>query len=359
MKIRSLFYIVFMYVFVSSFFSCELPQEQKEIQESVIEMPPIEEPNLQELTTEDTKLFYWKIFCPETTFKGYNASGSYSCIGLQAYVSAVAGGGELTFNMTGGTAYWVFGNLYKQNNFGGGSFTTPHGSVKADSYDKPVPINMGWFYGNCSLSGDASAMGGGTRLENLIFLRLERYQAPDYDPEYWNDGNLSREWCYDGHPVLSTTRQDNNNCYNYACNRDAAYFQGDSSQAQPGKSAGREFINGDGDSIRDAAVADGLEYKGTTLPKSGPGKIVVAFFVGNEDFHWCRRDNNGYWSHKSGRFTEVTDLDYSGNRITDPQTADWWGMYEFYGYFLTDSGTTQGQGSESIKGVSYPCNICP
>ncbi len=46
------------------------------------------------------------------------------------------------------------------------------------------------------------------------------------------------------------------------------------------------------------------------------------------DFHWYRKGRNGSWSHKPGS-TAVTNLDNSGNFITDPRTADRGGYTSF------------------------------
>lgn len=54
------------------------------------------------------------------------------------------------------------------------------------------------------------------------------------------------------------------------------------------------------------------------------GGYLVALVLESEtdgDYHWYRQDEDGYWSHKPGQ-TEVTNLDASGNLITNPETAD-------------------------------------
>jgi hypothetical protein len=63
---------------------------------------------------------------------------------------------------------------------------------------------------------------------------------------------------------------------------------------------------------------------------------IVALVVSpGEDFHWYRRDVNGYWSHKFGS-SEATDVDFSGNKITNPETADRAEYTDFCGYFCVD-----------------------
>lgn len=61
----------------------------------------------------------------------------------------------------------------------------------------------------------------------------------------------------------------------------------------------------------------------------------------NEDYHFIRQDNNGYWSHKPGG-GNVTNKDYSGMRITNPEKANFDNTsanlyYDTYcGYYCVD-----------------------
>ncbi len=56
------------------------------------------------------------------------------------------------------------------------------------------------------------------------------------------------------------------------------------------------------ESVRNASIRDGLIYKGTTFPTDQPkiGHYLVLFIWPNVDYHWIRKDSNGYWSHKPG-----------------------------------------------------------
>lgn len=50
-----------------------------------------------------------------------------------------------------------------------------------------------------------------------------------------------------------------------------------------------------------------------------------------EDYHFYRLDNDGTWSHKSGR-TMARNTDDSGQFITNPMTADRGPYTDFSGW---------------------------
>lgn len=138
--------------------------------------------------------------------------------------------------------------------------------------------------------------------------------APLYEPAWWNDGGQ---------------KQHNNNCYNYATNYRTDTF------AQPGRASGQMYphpISCAG--VLPAAVRDDLidtPKGGNSCPDEGHR---VALVVGpGWDYHWYRRGRNGRWTHKPGG-TPVTNLDNSGNVITDPRTADR-GNYTDFCTFMT------------------------
>ena len=138
--------------------------------------------------------------------------------------------------------------------------------------------------------------------------------VPPYEPTKWNNDRRALN-C--------------NNCYNYGCDKETDNF------AQPGYPHGYR-LSMDCSSVIQGANADGLKYLGKT---DGPctgcmHKVALVVAPGN-DFHWYRLDNNGRWSHKPGS-TTVRDVDESGNKITNPETADR-GIYtSFCGYFCVD-----------------------
>jgi RHS repeat-associated protein len=131
---------------------------------------------------------------------------------------------------------------------------------------------------------------------------------PDYDPSKWNDGGARND---------GKTIQGNTNCYAYACNQKGP-FSGHYGM-DPGNASGNPItkrsdisVNG----IRDRAIADGL----SATPVAGGYPVYLVVSPGR-DYHWYRQDSNGDWSQKPGS-TPVNNVDASGNRITDPSTAD-------------------------------------
>lgn len=144
--------------------------------------------------------------------------------------------------------------------------------------------------------------------------------APPYHPAFWN-----------ADPFV----QQHNNCYNYGCNRRTDTF------AQPGEAHG-VFPVMQCASVANAAQADGLV---TAVEQSCTGcvhKVALVVDPGT-DYHWYRLDDTGRWSHKPGP-TPATDLDASGNPISDPAAADrtyvgstyTLDYTDFCGYFCVD-----------------------
>lgn len=125
--------------------------------------------------------------------------------------------------------------------------------------------------------------------------------APLWEPNWWNDAGQV-QW--------------NNNCYNYGTN-----YRSDT-YAQPGLANGAMYASITCLDVRAGAVADALidsPNANNRCPKEGH---LVALVVGpGWDFHWYRKGRNGLWTHKPGG-TPATNVDNSGNLITDPRTAD-------------------------------------
>jgi hypothetical protein len=131
-------------------------------------------------------------------------------------------------------------------------------------------------------------------------LCLWFWKPPQYEPAKWNDANGI---------------QYNNNCYNYACNiRTDSY-------AQPGKATGHMYTDFDCSEVTQGGVSDGLVVHSCETPCTGHCHKVALVIWPGVDFHWYRQDASGLWSHKPGG-TEATNLDNSGNVITDPRIAD-------------------------------------
>jgi hypothetical protein len=141
-------------------------------------------------------------------------------------------------------------------------------------------------------------------IERLVRALVEWISRciPPYQPAAWNDANGV---------------QYNNNCYNYACDTITGTY------AQPGRGTGNMYNNIDCADVGAGAQSDGLV---PTDCDGGCGcsdcwhQVALVIWPG-VDFHWYRRDRDGRWSHKPGG-TQATNLDSSGNLITDPRTAD-------------------------------------
>ena len=194
--------------------------------------------------------------------------------------------------------------------------------------DTEGPVNYTIYAGINRVVDSYSTDRVGTGITDVyVYLESEIWGTPAYEPTYWN----------------VTSVQPYNNCYNYACNKKTNTF------AQPGEGGG--YINPyppTASNTSYAALVDGLEpgNKNGALPE---GKSRVALVIWpNYDFHWYRQDRNGYWTHKPGS-TAATNLDQSGNIITDPETANRGGYTQFVGYFFVDSDFAQGMGHENIQ----------
>jgi hypothetical protein len=132
--------------------------------------------------------------------------------------------------------------------------------------------------------------------------------APLWEPTWWNDAGQV-QW--------------NNNCYNYGTN-----YRSDT-YAQPGQANNAMYNTISCADVKSGAIADALidsPAANNKCPKEGH---LVALVVGpGWDFHWYRKGRNGRWTHKPGG-TEATNVDNSGNLITDPRTADRGGYTDF------------------------------
>jgi hypothetical protein len=146
------------------------------------------------------------------------------------------------------------------------------------------------------------------------------------------------------------------NCYSYACDIVSPYMRTIPGYAGQGITISEmscpELIT--------KAQSDGLEYMGLEdKPCKGCSHKAALFIDGDEpdlDFHWFRQDSDGKWSQKAG-LTFPTNLDYSGNLISDPRTANKvepdvpdLAYNTFCGYFCVD---------KSKVGIDGPCLYVP
>jgi hypothetical protein len=138
-----------------------------------------------------------------------------------------------------------------------------------------------------------------------------------YNPGFWNT------------PAV----QPKNNCYNYAMNWRSDTF------AQPGRISGHLYT-----AINCAAVGAAADWDGCHAYCSGSNKnvaLVVSLTPGFIDYHWYRRQKEGFWAHKPGG-TAVRNYD-NKNRLIDgvhltPANCDR-GPYKYFcGYRYSPTG---------------------
>jgi hypothetical protein len=145
---------------------------------------------------------------------------------------------------------------------------------------------------------------------------------PKYEPGVWND---------------DFEVQSNNNCYNYGCDIQTNTY------AQPGAAHGIFLTQADMNctAVTDGAIADGLvpvdcdEGCGCAECRH---QVALVISPTKPDYHWYRKDRDGNWTHKMA-WTPATNLDDSGNIITDPRTADRGSYTIFCGCFCVNKKT--------------------
>lgn len=170
-----------------------------------------------------------------------------------------------------------------------------------------------------------------SRIQPIPVVVAGSWSTPNFEPAYWNSDPRVQEY---------------NNCYNYANNVHT------NTRAQPGRASGYDAVTTSekfySAKVREGAMCDGLEpTTASSVTPDGRTKIALAIWPGR-DYHWYRRDANGMWTHKLGS-DPASNLDSSGNPITNPETADR-GLYLIFGgYFFTPSDAAQGWGKAYIK----------
>ncbi|HEY4811383.1 MAG TPA: hypothetical protein VIH71_10040 [Solirubrobacteraceae bacterium] len=154
--------------------------------------------------------------------------------------------------------------------------------------------------------------------------------SPTAELPWWNDADPNADLCRGG---ASPWRcQCNNNCYNYGTNIRTDTF------AQPGYGGGRPLRSLDCASLRQAAFYDFLLDTPYAENTCVPGRALVAGVIApRSDFHWYRKNQDGYWTHKPGKL-QATKYDDSGQPITDPRTCNR-GMYtQFCSFMVVTAG---------------------
>ncbi|MCU0836607.1 MAG: hypothetical protein MUC77_19570 [Chromatiaceae bacterium] len=153
-----------------------------------------------------------------------------------------------------------------------------------------------------------------SKIPDIVFVKEDCSCAPVYEPNWWN----------------VSSRQPYNNCYNYATNYRSDTF------AQPGKAAGAMYGSLTCTAVKAGAVADELiATTSSRCPKEG--HLVALVVAPGWDFHWYRKGKDRKWTHKPGG-TPVTNLDNSGNVITDPRTADRGPYTDFCCFMIVQHG---------------------
>jgi hypothetical protein len=138
-----------------------------------------------------------------------------------------------------------------------------------------------------------------------------------FNPGFWNnDANV----------------RSRNNCYNYASNKRTNTF------AQPGRGCGQMYTAITCAEVTRAALCDGLHRRFHCFPDQEKPRYLVALVVapgpGFVDYHWYRKQKEGFWGHKPGG-TAARNTDNSGRVIMDPQTCDRGPYTHFCGFFYT------------------------
>jgi hypothetical protein len=152
---------------------------------------------------------------------------------------------------------------------------------------------------------------------------------PSFAPAFWNDGG---------------TVQSNNNSYNYANNRRT------DTSAEPGRASG-EFCTSPScmnvATLKAYAVADGLIAFSPPATCPFPQSVLALYVAPNVGYVWYRVGAGG-WSYKPGT-SAATNLDFSGNPIVHPDSANR-GIYTtFGGYFCSCSSSVEGGGHAVIN----------
>jgi len=128
-----------------------------------------------------------------------------------------------------------------------------------------------------------------------------KYEESKFNPDFWNtDPNV----------------RIHNNCYNYGRNWKTNTF------AQPGRFSGATAASMSCTDVKAAAMHDGLVERCNCLPQSEyPRRLMALVIAPGRDYHWYRKQKNGFWGHKPGG-TNARNIDNSGVLVTDPRTCD-------------------------------------
>ena len=175
----------------------------------------------------------------------------------------------------------------------------------------------------------------GTQADSVSLLALNPAPVLGTDASSWStiaQGSCSIEVAAFNPGFWNTAAyQTLNNCYNYATNRRTDTF------AQPGRAAGAQATRMRCANVTTGAVADGAHQEPNCVIGEEPRWYMALVIWPNIDYHWYRKQAEGYWGHKPGQ-TAARNVDNSNNVIFNPETADRGGYRDFCGYFFARSG---------------------
>tara|TARA_B100000902_G_C26905664_1_gene714337 strand:+ start:54 stop:596 length:543 start_codon:yes stop_codon:yes gene_type:complete len=135
--------------------------------------------------------------------------------------------------------------------------------------------------------------------------------GPSFEPEKWE---------------LTEKEHDITNCYSYAFERKEEEGTRED-KLQPGELSGQEFKVYECNEIINKMMLDHPALKKINsiheeIPCDHYKIALVLDKKGeNKDYHFYRQDSDGYWSHKTGD-NNVTNVDASGNKISNPELCD-------------------------------------
>jgi hypothetical protein len=82
-----------------------------------------------------------------------------------------------------------------------------------------------------------------------------------------------------------------------------------------------------------ASISDGLHHRFDCFPDSEKPRWLVALVVApGIDYHWYRKQKEGFWGHKPGH-TPARNTDNNGVVVSNPETCARAPYTDFCGYF--------------------------
>jgi len=171
-----------------------------------------------------------------------------------------------------------------------------------------------------TMTMDAAQPAAAPEVPKELAAAICYYDLTPYNPNFWN---------------LDANVRLHNNCYHYASNKRRNTFRILPGGGQPGAGCGHMYTALTCAEVTRAALCDGLHRRYDCFPDTEYPRHLVALVIWpGVDFHWYRKQKEGFWGHKPGS-TAVRNVDNSGRLIMDPATCDRDGYTQFCGYFYT------------------------